>query len=58
MFLHRTETIMPVKVRTPDARFGRCLLQRFGGATGEWTAAKPERVTAVKGSNALSTAAR
>jgi Mn-containing catalase len=39
MFLHRKETIMPVEVRTPDARFGRYLLEQFGGATGELTAA-------------------
>jgi len=39
MFLHRKETIMPVKVGTPDARFGQYLLEQFGGATGELTAA-------------------
>jgi Mn-containing catalase len=39
MFLHRKETIMPVNVGTPDARFGTFLLEQFGGATGELTAA-------------------
>jgi Mn-containing catalase len=39
MFLHRKETIMPVNVGKPDARFGRYLLEQFGGATGELTAA-------------------
>ena len=39
MFLHRKETIMPVNVGTPDAQFGQYLLEQFGGATGELTAA-------------------
>ncbi|MBV9736274.1 MAG: manganese catalase family protein, partial [Acidisphaera sp.] len=39
MFLHRKETIAPVKVGTPDPRFGQLLLEQFGGATGELTAA-------------------
>jgi Mn-containing catalase len=39
MFYHRKETIMPVTVGTPDARFGQFLLEQFGGATGELTAA-------------------
>ncbi len=39
MFLHRKETIMPVDVGTPDPRFGQLLLEQFGGATGELTAA-------------------
>lgn len=39
MFLHRKETIQPVNVGTPDARFGQYLLEQFGGATGELTAA-------------------
>ena len=39
MFLHRKETIVPVRVETPDARFGQYLLEQFGGATGELTAA-------------------
>jgi Mn-containing catalase len=39
MFLHRKETIMPVNVGKPDARFAQYLLEQFGGATGELTAA-------------------
>ena len=39
MFLHRKETIQPVSVGKPDARFGQYLLEQFGGATGELTAA-------------------
>ncbi len=39
MFYHRKETIVPVDVRRPDPRFGQCLLEQFGGATGELTAA-------------------
>jgi len=39
MFLHRKELIQPVSVGTPDARFGTYLLEQFGGATGELTAA-------------------
>ena len=39
MFLHRKELIQPVKVGKPDARFGTFLLEQFGGATGELTAA-------------------
>jgi Mn-containing catalase len=39
MFLHRKETIQPVKVGKPDARFATFLLEQFGGATGELTAA-------------------
>ncbi len=39
MFLHRKETIMPVNVGKPDAQFGQYLLEQFGGATGELTAA-------------------
>jgi len=39
MFLHRKELIQPVEVDTPDARFGMFLLEQFGGATGELTAA-------------------
>jgi Mn-containing catalase len=39
MFLHRKETIMPVNVGNPDPRFGQLLLEQFGGATGELTAA-------------------
>ena len=39
MFYHRKETIVPVDVKNPDARFGIFLLEQFGGATGELTAA-------------------
>jgi Mn-containing catalase len=39
MFFHRKETIIPVNVKTPDPRFGTFLLEQFGGATGELTAA-------------------
>jgi Mn-containing catalase len=39
MFLHRKELFQPVNVGTPDARFGTFLLEQFGGATGELTAA-------------------
>lgn len=39
MFYHRKELAQPVKVGTPDARFGTYLLEQFGGATGELTAA-------------------
>ena len=39
MFLHRKELIQPVSVGNPDARFGIYLLEQFGGATGELTAA-------------------
>jgi Mn-containing catalase len=39
MFLHRKELIQPVNVGTPNALFGTFLLEQFGGATGELTAA-------------------
>jgi len=39
MFLHRKELFRPVNVGTPDAQFGQYLLEQFGGATGELTAA-------------------
>jgi Mn-containing catalase len=39
MLFHRKELIQPVKVSKPDARFGTFLLEQFGGATGELTAA-------------------
>jgi Mn-containing catalase len=39
MFFHRKELIQPVNVGKPDARFGQFLLEQFGGATGELTAA-------------------
>src|SRR6202000_3441312 len=39
MFFHRKELLQPVSVGKPDARFGTFLLEQFGGATGELTAA-------------------
>ncbi len=39
MFFHRKELIGPAKVDKPDPRFGQFLLEQFGGATGELTAA-------------------
>jgi Mn-containing catalase len=39
MFFHRKELIQPVNVGKPDPRFGTFLLEQFGGATGELTAA-------------------
>jgi Mn-containing catalase len=39
MFLHRKELIQPVNVGVPNAKFGIYLLEQFGGATGELTAA-------------------
>ena len=39
MFYHRKETIVPVEVKNPDPRYGQFLLEQFGGATGELTAA-------------------
>src|SRR6201996_5511360 len=39
MFLHTKELIQPVNVGKPDAAFGQFLLEQFGGATGELTAA-------------------
>jgi Mn-containing catalase len=39
MFYHRKELIEPVRVGTPDPQFGQFLLEQFGGATGELTAA-------------------
>src|SRR5260370_2143637 len=39
MFSDIKETIMPVRVDNPDPRFGQYLLEQFGGATGELTAA-------------------
>jgi Mn-containing catalase len=38
MFLHRKQTIQPVKVDQPDPQFAQKLLEQFGGATGELTA--------------------
>jgi Mn-containing catalase len=39
MFIHRKELIFPVDVKDPDPRFGQYLLEQFGSATGELTAA-------------------
>jgi Mn-containing catalase len=39
MFLHRKELMMDVKVEQPRADFAQLLLEQFGGATGELTAA-------------------
>lgn len=39
MFYHLKELIRPVSIGTPDAQFGQYLLEQFGGATGELTAA-------------------
>ena len=39
MLFHRKETMAPVNVNKPDPRFRQYLLEQFGGATGELTAA-------------------
>ena len=39
MFLHKKELIHEVRVDKPDPRFGQFLLEQFGGATGELSAA-------------------
>src|ERR1700753_1229644 len=39
MFIHHKELIQPVNVGRPNAAFGQFLLEQFGGATGELTAA-------------------
>jgi len=39
MFIHKKELIRPVRVDSPDPVFGQFLLEQFGGATGELTAA-------------------
>jgi Mn-containing catalase len=39
MFFHKKELIHSAKVDQPDARFAQLLLEQFGGATGELTAA-------------------
>jgi Mn-containing catalase len=39
MFFHKTERMQPVHVDAPSLRFGQYLLEQFGGATGEGTAA-------------------
>lgn len=39
MFFHKKETIQPVKIEAANPRFAQLLLEQFGGATGELTAA-------------------
>lgn len=39
MFFHKKETIHTVNVNQPNPRFAQLLLEQFGGATGELTAA-------------------
>jgi Mn-containing catalase len=39
MFFHKKETIHSVDIREPNPRFAQLLLEQFGGATGELTAA-------------------
>jgi Mn-containing catalase len=39
MFMHDKKLMMDVKVKSPDPGFGQMLLEQFGGATGELTAA-------------------
>jgi Mn-containing catalase len=39
MFFHKKELIHEVRVDKPDPRFGQFLLEQFGGATGELSAA-------------------
>ncbi|HEY9618892.1 MAG TPA: manganese catalase family protein [Crinalium sp.] len=39
MFFHKKETIQPVNVEGANPRFAQLLLEQFGGATGELTAA-------------------
>jgi Mn-containing catalase len=39
MFFHHKELIVPVEVKHPDPAYAQFLLQQFGGATGELTAA-------------------
>jgi Mn-containing catalase len=39
VFYHRKETIVPVDVKKPDPRYAQFLLEQFGGATGELSAA-------------------
>ena len=39
MFFHKKETIHVVDINEPNPRFAQLLLEQFGGATGELTAA-------------------
>ena len=39
MFVHKKELLHPVNVTDPDPKFAEFLLEQFGGATGELTAA-------------------
>ncbi|HWK47188.1 MAG TPA: manganese catalase family protein [Stellaceae bacterium] len=39
MFFHRKEMMYPVRIDEPNPAFGQLLLEQFGGATGELTAA-------------------
>ena len=39
MFFHKKETIQRVNINEPNPRFAQLLLEQFGGATGELTAA-------------------
>lgn len=39
MFFHKKETIQPVNIETEHPQFAQLLLEQFGGATGELTAA-------------------
>ncbi len=39
MFFHKKETIHSVDIREPNPRFAQLLLEQFGGATGELSAA-------------------
>ncbi|AFZ15103.1 Catalase [Crinalium epipsammum PCC 9333] len=39
MFFHKKETIHTVNINEPNPRFAQLLLEQFGGATGELTAA-------------------
>ncbi|MFB2893277.1 manganese catalase family protein [Aerosakkonemataceae cyanobacterium BLCC-F50] len=39
MFFHKKETIHTVNINDPNPRFAQLLLEQFGGATGELTAA-------------------
>ncbi|HVC62848.1 MAG TPA: manganese catalase family protein [Acetobacteraceae bacterium] len=44
MFVRHKETMMPAEAKHPDPRNRRHLLEQFGGATGESTAALTGRV--------------